>query len=158
MGYSWDIHRVFMEYTYVSGMYRVCVGYVSGMYRKKQGASGFFEGLVERNRSSCSLRSRNLNQIYLTTMATTLRPNRTRSDRSTDREIRISLGRYKGDGTNHGRARMDTEKHGNMRDRSSCVEMGLQDETRTRVWHAAISPLPKIKNFRGPQWQSLNLQ
>ena len=33
---------------------------------------------------------------------------------------RISLGRYKGDGTNHGRARIDTEKHGNMRDRSSC--------------------------------------
>ena len=34
MGCSWDIHGVFMGYTYVSGMYRVCVGYVSGMYRE----------------------------------------------------------------------------------------------------------------------------
>ena len=36
-------------------------------------------------------------EMYLTTMATTLRGNRTRSDRSTDREIRMFLPRYKGD-------------------------------------------------------------
>ena len=45
LGYSWDIHRVFGEYSWdirmyrvcvgnVSGMYRECIGYVSGMYRK----------------------------------------------------------------------------------------------------------------------------
>ena len=34
MGYTQGIHGVFMGYTYVSGMYRVCVGYVSGMYRE----------------------------------------------------------------------------------------------------------------------------
>ena len=38
MGYSWGVHRVFMEYSYVSGMYRVCVGYVSGMRRNIWGA------------------------------------------------------------------------------------------------------------------------
>ena len=31
MGYSWDIRWIFVGYIYVSGMYRVCVGYVSGM-------------------------------------------------------------------------------------------------------------------------------
>ncbi len=35
MGYSWGIHGVFMGYTYVSGMYRVCIGYVSGIYGNK---------------------------------------------------------------------------------------------------------------------------
>ena len=34
VGYSWGIRRVFMGYTYVSGMCRVCIGYVSGMYRR----------------------------------------------------------------------------------------------------------------------------
>ena len=34
MAYTWDIRGVFMGYTYVSGMCRVCVGYVSGMYRE----------------------------------------------------------------------------------------------------------------------------
>ena len=38
MGYSRSIHGVFMGYTYVSGMCRVCVGYVSGKYRKKRDA------------------------------------------------------------------------------------------------------------------------
>ena len=38
MGYSWGIHGVFMGYTYVSGMYRVCIGYVSGIYRNIRGA------------------------------------------------------------------------------------------------------------------------
>ena len=33
MGYSWGIHGVFMGYSYVSVMYRLCVGYVSVMYR-----------------------------------------------------------------------------------------------------------------------------
>ena len=31
----------------------------------------------------------------------------------------------------------------------SFVEMGLQDETRVRVWLAAISPLPKNWKFSG---------
>ena len=31
--YMWDIRGVFMGYTYVSGMCRVCIGYVSGMRR-----------------------------------------------------------------------------------------------------------------------------
>ena len=38
MGYSWGVHGVFMDYSYVSGMYRVCVGYVSGMRRNIWGA------------------------------------------------------------------------------------------------------------------------
>ena len=38
MGYTLDIYGVFMGYTYVSGMYRVCVGYVSGIYRNIRGA------------------------------------------------------------------------------------------------------------------------
>mgnify|MGYP003517584331 CR=1 FL=1 len=37
-GYSWGIHGVFMGYTYVSGMCRVCIGYVSGMRRDIRGA------------------------------------------------------------------------------------------------------------------------
>ena len=36
MGHMWSIRGVFMGYTYVSGMCRVCIGYVSGMYRNKQ--------------------------------------------------------------------------------------------------------------------------
>ena len=40
MGYSWDIHGVFMGYTYVSVMYRLCVGYVSVMCRYILGALG----------------------------------------------------------------------------------------------------------------------
>ena len=43
MGYTRGIRGVFTAYTYVSGMYRVCIGYVSGMYRKKRGAIGFFD-------------------------------------------------------------------------------------------------------------------
>ena len=31
--YSWDIRRVFMGYSYVSVMCRLCIGYVSVMYR-----------------------------------------------------------------------------------------------------------------------------
>ena len=50
MGYSRDIHGVFVGYTYVSGMCRVCIGNVSGTYRKEQGASGFFDGLIKKNR------------------------------------------------------------------------------------------------------------
>ena len=38
MEHTRDIHGVFMEYTYVSGMCRVCIGYVSGKRRKIQGA------------------------------------------------------------------------------------------------------------------------
>ena len=36
--YSRGIRGVFTEYTYVSGMCRVCIGYVSGKRRKIQGA------------------------------------------------------------------------------------------------------------------------
>ena len=39
------------------------------------------------------------------------------------------------------------------------VGSGLQDETRTRVWLAALPPLPKNENFRGPRllWVPLRL-
>ena len=36
MEYMWSIRGVFIEYTYVSGMCRVCIGYVSGKCRKIQ--------------------------------------------------------------------------------------------------------------------------
>ena len=39
MGYSWGIRGVFMGYTYVSGMCRVCIGYVSGKCRNKRDAA-----------------------------------------------------------------------------------------------------------------------
>ena len=42
VGYSWGIHGVFMGYTYVSGMCRVCIGYVSGKRWNKRDARGFF--------------------------------------------------------------------------------------------------------------------
>ena len=41
MGYLRDIHGVFMGYTYVSGMCRVCIGYVSGKCRNKRDAARF---------------------------------------------------------------------------------------------------------------------
>ena len=34
--YSWGIHRVFMGYSYVSVMCRLCIGYVSVIYRNRQ--------------------------------------------------------------------------------------------------------------------------
>ena len=40
MGYSWGIHGVFMGYSYVSVMYRLCIGYVSVMCRLCDGAYG----------------------------------------------------------------------------------------------------------------------
>ena len=46
--YSWDIRRVFMGYSYVSVMYRLCVGYVSVNYRSILGASGFFDNIRPR--------------------------------------------------------------------------------------------------------------
>ena len=55
-GYSRDICRVFVEYSWDIRMYRVYVGYVSGMYRESVEAykvrMGGFDKLVERNRSS----------------------------------------------------------------------------------------------------------
>ncbi len=33
MGYSWNIYGIFMEYSYVSVMCRLCIGYASVMYR-----------------------------------------------------------------------------------------------------------------------------
>ncbi len=66
MGYSRNIRGVFTGYSYVSVMYRLCVGYVSVIYRNILGVFfwGGFDNLDERNRSSCSLRSRNLNKSY----------------------------------------------------------------------------------------------
>ena len=40
MGHMWSIRGVFMGYTYVSGMCRVCIGYVSGKCRRGRGAWG----------------------------------------------------------------------------------------------------------------------
>ena len=40
MGHMWSIRGVFMGYTYVSGMCRVCIGYVSGKYWSILGKSG----------------------------------------------------------------------------------------------------------------------
>ena len=40
VGHTRDIRGVFMGYTYVSGMCRVCIGYVSGKCRNIQGARG----------------------------------------------------------------------------------------------------------------------
>ena len=76
-GYSRDICRVFVEYSWDIRMYRVCVGYVSGMYRESVEAykvrMGGFDKLVERNRSSWSLRSRNLNKSYYSATCSILR-------------------------------------------------------------------------------------
>ena len=41
--YSWGIRGVFTEYTYVSGMCRVCIGYVSGKCRRGRGARGVMD-------------------------------------------------------------------------------------------------------------------
>ena len=40
MGYSWAIHGVFIGYSYVSVMYRLCIGYVSVMYRNRYDEMG----------------------------------------------------------------------------------------------------------------------
>ena len=80
MGYSRSIRGVFVEYSrgihmyrlcvgYVSVMYRLCIGYVSEQTRSWEG----FDNLDERNRSSCSLRSRNLNKSYYNTTYSILR-------------------------------------------------------------------------------------
>ena len=44
-GHSWGIRRVFMGYTYVSGMCRVCIGCVSGTCRYIKSAWRFEESL-----------------------------------------------------------------------------------------------------------------
>ena len=46
IGYSWDIHRVFICVGYVSVMYRLCVGYVS-VCRACEGGTN-----LTKNRSS----------------------------------------------------------------------------------------------------------
>ena len=38
--YSQGTRGVFADYTYVSGMCRVCIGYVSGMYRESVEGDG----------------------------------------------------------------------------------------------------------------------
>ena len=40
MGYSLDIRGVFTGYSYVSVMYRLCLGYVSVIYRNRLGGWG----------------------------------------------------------------------------------------------------------------------
>ena len=67
MACSWDFHGVFTEYSYVSVMYRLCVGYVSGMcrvcverYRAQEGgATNWLRGVLkllraEREKSKLS--------------------------------------------------------------------------------------------------------
>ena len=39
-GYSWSIRRVFTEYSYVSVMYRLCIGYASVICRNMVDARG----------------------------------------------------------------------------------------------------------------------
>ena len=79
MGYSRSIRGVFTGYSYVSVMYRLCIGYVSVMYRlsigiySEVGGRQLRDNLVERNRNSCSLRSRNLNKSFCHTIAALLR-------------------------------------------------------------------------------------
>ena len=58
--YSADIHKVVIGYSYVSGMYRVCVGYVSRMYRNRlQRYNIFFiyaniiQEVAQKNRHLC---------------------------------------------------------------------------------------------------------
>ena len=65
MGYMWDIHGVFMGYTYVSGMCRVCVGNVSGMCRKKRDASGYSNFMQDNLHNEYIIN--NLNNIYFST-------------------------------------------------------------------------------------------
>ena len=67
--YSWGIHGVFICIGYVSVMYRLSIGYLSEQTRSWEG----FDNLDERNRSSCSLRSRNLNKSYYNTTYSILR-------------------------------------------------------------------------------------
>ena len=43
MGYSRSIRRVFMGYSYVSVMCRLCIGYVSVMYRNIHDEMGSFD-------------------------------------------------------------------------------------------------------------------
>ena len=47
MGYSRGIRGVFTGYSYVSVMYRLCVGYVSVMYRN---TLGVWRGKMERGK------------------------------------------------------------------------------------------------------------
>ena len=47
MGYSRGIRGVFTEYSYVSVMCRLCIGYVSVIYRNKHGEGGFLLVLIQ---------------------------------------------------------------------------------------------------------------
>ena len=49
MGYTRSIRGVYVGYTYVSGMCRVCIGYVSGKCRRGRGARGAMEEKEKRN-------------------------------------------------------------------------------------------------------------
>ena len=64
MACSWDFHGVFTEYSYVSVMYRLCVGYVSGMcrvcverYRAQEGGG---DKLVKRSIEAPTRRAREI--------------------------------------------------------------------------------------------------
>ena len=48
MGYSWGIHRVFMGYSYVSVMYRLCIGYVSVTRRSIRVARGIYLSTIKK--------------------------------------------------------------------------------------------------------------
>ena len=62
--YTRGIHMVFTGYTYVSGMYRVCIAYVSGKHRKIQGAERVLRD-TERGEITISYAqsARNLNYL-----------------------------------------------------------------------------------------------
>ena len=54
MGYSLGIHGVFMGYSYVSVMYRLCIGYVSVMRRSIRAAGGVNKEDNESNKHPCA--------------------------------------------------------------------------------------------------------
>ena len=71
--YSWHIHGVFIGYSYVSVMYRLCVGYVSVMYRlcigtdKERGGLLACAGGVEREHIAREEGHQILSQIKIAT-------------------------------------------------------------------------------------------
>ena len=96
VGYTRGIHGVFMGYTYVSGMCRVCIGYVSGMCRRRRGAK---QGMLLTTDEHGFARK---HEIYILGSVKVSEVQWSIHNRG-----KMFLdGRY----TNHGRARMGTEK------------------------------------------------
>ena len=56
MGYSWDIHGVFICVGYVSGMYRVCIG----TYGQRRGAKKQVKNGANRGRARMGTETRNM--------------------------------------------------------------------------------------------------